>query len=881
MKNLKPFVPHIVAVLIFFVLASVYFAPTFSGYSLSQGDFLTTTGMSQEIKDFRNIEKQDPLWTNSMFGGMPAYQISMQNKSNIFPKIESAFTSSPFGYPIGYLFIAMISFYIMLLCFGVNSWLSIIGSIAFGFASINILYLGNGHVTKIHSIGLLPGIIGGIYYAYRKNMWLGAIIFSIFVCLNISANHIQQTYYFLFLALAIILVEFYRSIKEKLIKSFFRISALLIIAAVIGILPTVSNLLLTNEYAKYTTRGASELTVNKTGLLDSSDKSGLEKNYIKQYSLGYGEVWSVAIPNIKGGASNYLGNFPDKMKNVSAEYQKSIENTPSYWGEQLSTGGAFYFGATIFLLCILGLFFIKDRIKWALLIASILAVILSWKYSSILDIFIDNIPLFNKFRDTKMILLIVQISMPLLALLFLNVLFTQQIDRKKLNYVTIGTIGVFIIFYLMPTVWFSFFSANEISYFDAQLAKYVNNQTVLDQLNQFKSELESVRISIYKGDLMRSILFMLAVGGIIILYSYNKLQKKYVIAILGFLILIDLWVVDKRYLNNEKLNGEYTHWKKEFYRNFPFTPSIADRQILNKEISESPELEIKVNKAISEFKQSEKNNDNVELEKEKLSFTTMNFSTDFRVFTLQDPFSNATVSYFHKSIGGYHGAKLKRYQELIEFRINKEYQTIVSALESNNDTLIRSTFSNKLPTLSMLNTRYIIYNPEAAPLINPSANGSVWFIKEVKFVDNADEEILSLDSINPKITVVIDKRFADQIHHTVKPDITATIELKSYKPNHLEYLSNTSTPQVGVFSEIYYKDGWNAYIDGKLAPYVRANYVLRAMDIPAGSHKIEFKFEPRTYTLGKNISCAGSVLLILFIIGGLFFNYKRKAKLLE
>jgi hypothetical protein len=428
----------------------------------------------------------------------------------------------------------------------------------------------------------------------------------------------------------------------------------------------------------------------------------------------------------------------------------------------------------------------------------------------------------------------------------------------------------------MPSVWFSFTSLYEVSYFDGQLSKYASNPDAVQQLTQFKNELESVRIAIFKSDLLRSLFFMILVGGLIYLLVREKIAKKYFIIILSVLVLVDIWIVDKRYMNNEKVNGEYTHWKKNYQRNNPFVASVADKQILNREINSNPELETKINDAVSKINNS---TDFLETEKEKTTFSTLNFSTNYRVFTLQDPFSNASVSYFHKSIGGYHGAKLKRYQELIDFRLSKELQIIYSALESNNDTLIRNTLINKLPTLSMLNTRYIIYNPDAAPLLNPSANGAAWFVSKIQLVNNADEEILSLDTINPKTTLVVDKRFANQVASSVSFDPSATISQTVFMPNHLKYETNASNPQVVAFSEIYYADGWNAYIDGALSPYVRANYVLRAMNIPSGKHTIEFKFEPKSYTMSKNISYAGTGLLILFIIGSVAYGIKKKLPL--
>ncbi len=870
MKKFSSVIPHLVAVSIFVILSAIYFAPQFNGYSLNQSDISQFIGMSKEISDFRQLEKTDPLWTNSAFGGMPAYQISMNN-TNLLSEIESSLFFKIFNAPFGYLVLGMICFYILLLCFGVSPWLSIIGAVAFGFSSINILYLAGGHNTKVHAIALLPAIIGSIVYAYRKNFRIGSLLLCIFICLHLSANHIQETYYLLFLILAIIIFELYRFFKERRLPAFIKISSFLMLAAILGITPTMSNLLITNEYAKYTNRGKSDLTLSVNQSNDKSELKGLDRNYIKEYSLGYGEIWSLAIPNVKGGASARLGDFKDKLHNVTPGYRDYIANSPSYWGEQRSTGGAFYFGATIFLLFVLGLVFIKDSIKWAFLAVSVLSIFLSWKYSSILDLFIDYMPLFNKFRDTKMILVLLQLSFPLLGLLFLDVLIKNKISFKKLIYTLSATIGLFFLFYLIPSLWFSFFSNYETEDFSKQAIQFPQ---ALQQINQIKFEIEQVRIAIFKADVLRSIFFMLLIAGLIILYTRNIIAKKYFILSIGLLILIDLWMVDKRYLNTDTHSN---HWVKSKDQNTPFTPSVADIQILNQEMKDNQELGETINKKIANIQ-----SDNIEWA--NLAFSTLNFGTNYRVLSLDNPFANASTSYYHKSLGGYHGAKLRRYAELIEFRLNKEYQDLINALKSNNDTIIGNILKNNIRTINMLNTRYIIYNPEAAPIKNTFANGSAWIVKNVKVVKDANEEIKALDSINPTNTAVVDQSFSNLIPNDLKFDSLATINLKLYRPNHLTYESNSRTEQLGIFSEIYYKDGWNAYIDGNISQYFRANYVLRAITIPSGKHTIEFKFEPKTFFLSKKISNAGSILIVIFALGIISYeiwnSYNKTEKVL-
>jgi len=852
MKKLPSFLPHLVAISIFISLSAIYFAPQFNGYSLNQSDISQFIGMSKEIVDYRQMENIDPLWTNSAFCGMPAYQISM-NSTNSLSAVESFIFFNILKSPFSYLVLAMVCFYILLICFEVDPWLSIVGAIAFGFSTILILYLGGGHNTKVHAIAFIPGIIGSLVYAYRKNHRIGGLLLCVFICLHLSANHIQETYYLLFLILAIVLFELYKFYAERRLVSFMRISTFLLLSTILGIIPTTANMLLTNEYGKYTNRGKSDLTISVNQSNDNSEMKGLERNYIKEYSLGYGEVWSLAIPNVKGGAAGRLGDFKGEIDDVSPEYRSNVENTLSYWGEQYSTGGAFYFGATIFLLFVLGMVFIKDRLKWAFFASSILAVLLSWKYSPILDFFINHVPLFNKFRDTKMMLILVQLSFPLLGLLFLNDLIKAPVNKKKLFYTIGATIGIFALFYLLPSLWFNFLSTNEEMVFNKQITQYPQ---AFEQINQFKSEIEKIRIAIFRADVIRSIFFMILISGSIILFIQKKIKQHIFILSIGILVLIDLWMVNKRYLNNDTRSH---HWVKTIDKNMPFKPTVADIEILKSEMAENSTLNKTINQKIA-------NIPDVEFKHLNIAFSTLNFETDYRVLNLENPFISASTSYFHKSLGGYHGAKLKRYEELIVFRINKEYEMLVNALKSNNDTIINNTLRNKIPTLNMLNTKYIIYNNEYAPIKNPYANGPAWIAKEVRFVKDANEEIESLDSTNPLTTAVAEKTFKSLVPSDLKFDSSATIKQKKYSPNHLIYDTYSNQPQVAVFSEIYYKDGWNAYVDGKITNHFRVDYVLRAMTIPAGKHIVEFKFEPKTYYLSKKISYAGSVLIVLFIL---------------
>ncbi len=880
LDKLKSLVPHVIAVVMFIVIAATYFYPQLEGYQLHQSDTDQFIGASKETADYREKFGSEPLWTNSMFGGMPTYQISTIHPNYVTP-IENILILKPLYRPIGYVVLAMISFYILLLCFGVSPWLSIIGAIAFGFASINMLYLGTGHNSKVHAIALLPMVIGSILLAYRKNLWMGAILLSFFLCLQISANHLQMTYYSLFLIGAIVIVELIIHVKNKLYLKFTKTSLVLFAAAIIGILPSFSNLYTTYEYGKYSTRGKSELTISSRSALAQKEApiDALEANYITQYSMGYGEVWSAVIPDVKGGANNYIGNKKEIMKDVNPQFREYIAQYPSYWGEQASSGGAFYFGASIFLLFILGMVFIRDPIKWAFLGASALAVLLSWKYGSILQYFIEHFPWFNKFRDTKMIMILLQISFPFIGLLFVKEMFETQINKKKLLYTLLAVNGLLVLFYILPSTFFDFQSSAEAQSFSNQLSASKGNQEYLNQFNMFVSELENARIAIFKKDVMRSLFFTLFISGLIYFFVAGKVKKNYFIVTLGILVLLDLWIVDKRYLNNDNAGKGYKMWVEKQRSGNPYRASVADNFILNNEVQNNPELGKKIEVAVSEAltKTKEKN---VDIEKEKLTFRELGFATDYRVFTRENPFSNGEISYYHKSIGGYHGAKLKKYDELIGFYLFGELQTIENSLRDSTITneRLNMLLRDSLPVLNMLNTKYIIYSQNTPPLANNTTNGNCWFVKEVKFESSANDEMLSLGKENLRSTAVVNERYKADVQ-VFKYDSTASIKLESYKPNQLVYKSKANTVQVAVFSEIYYPKGWNVYIDGKIASYFTANYLLRAMSVPAGEHKIEFRFEPSSYIIGEKVSVASSILLLMLLLGACGFGiYQMKKK---
>ena len=881
-ENFKKLLPHVVAVVTFIVLTCIYFYPQLEGLKLRQGDTEQAIGMSKEVSDFRAKFGSEPLWTNSAFSGMPTYQISTLHTNYVTP-VSDGFLLKIFSRPIGYILIAMIAFYILLLCFEVGPWISIIGAVAFGLASFFMLYLGAGHNSKVHAIALLPGVIGGLLLAYRKDYKMGSILFSFFLCIQVAANHLQMTYYSMFLIAAIIIVEAVIYFKNKLYLKFIKVSSVVLVAAILGILPSLSNLYTTYEYGKYSTRGKSELTITPPSASTqgkSTSEDALDPDYITEHSFGYGEVWTIAIPDVKGGKQEYIGSRKDAkdiLSNVNPQFKDYVAQSSSYWGEQSFAGGAYYYGATMFILFILGLVFIKDPIKWAFLAVSILAVMLSWKYGGMTQFFIKHFPWFNKFRDAKMMLLLVHISIPFVGMLFVKEMFSRMIDKKKLLYTVLIVNGVFLLFYIMPHTFFDFISASESESFNKQLTAYSSNPGYQEQYGAFIADLESVRVAIFKKDVLRSLFFSLFVSGLVYFFVIGKVKKNLFLGILGVAVLLDLWLVDTRLLNNEQVGNSYKMWvHKQQYSN-PYSASVADNFILNNELAQDPALRGKIDAAVNEALTKVKATD-IDVQKESLTFRELGFATDYRVLFSPNPFSNGEVSYFHKSLGGYNGAKLKKYQELIDFYISNENYAINSAIRDttfNGEKL--ANLLTRIPVLNMLNTKYIIYNPGAVPFVNTNANGNCWFVKDIQFVENADNEMLSLGKVNLKTTAVVNQKFKGEIQQ-VQYDSTASIKLKSCVSNHLVYNSKSSTPQVAVFSEIYYPKGWNVYIDGKKSSYFSANYVLRAMSVPAGEHTIEFKFEPNSYYVGEKISMASSILLILLLLGSIGYAIFKKVK---
>ncbi|MEA3504286.1 MAG: YfhO family protein [Bacteroidota bacterium] len=805
--NFKELLPHIIAITLFLLATLIYVNPVLSGKKVKQGDIVNYRGMSKEITDFRTETGEEPLWTNSMFSGMPAYQISMKYKSNLVKKIDKIFRMS-LPRPADYIFLNFIGFYILLLVLGVNPWLSIVGAFAYTFSSYFFIILEAGHNTKAHAIAYMAPVIAGVLLTYKRKYILGGALTLLFVSLEIVTNHLQITYYLLYILIFIGIAEFVYNFRNKQLPHFFKATAILFAAAIIAIGPNITSLLLTQEYSTDTIRGKSELTSN-----NENKTSGLDKDYATQWSYGKQETLTLMIPNAKGGGSGYMGQSPESLTDTPQQYQQIIAQQNHYWGNQPFTSGPVYVGAIIFFLFILGLLILETRLKWALLAATLLSIFLSWGHNMMwfTDFFLDYIPIYNKFRTVSMTLVIAELCIPLLGILAVQrIIDNPEIISKKRKqfFIALGlTGGVSIILYLLPDTFLTFLSERELTAFASQKA---SNPQSAGQIDIFLDALETARINIFQKDTLRSLFFILVSGGSLYLFSIKKIKTPVLITLLGLFIVIDMWSIDKRYLNNDNFESAR---KVEN----PFSASRADKVILQ-------------------------DND-----------------PNFRVYNLTvSPFNDASTSFFHKSIGGYHGAKLRRYQELIDHHITK----------------------NNPNVLNMLNTKYFIVpdnNRQPHAQYNPNALGHAWFVNNYRIVENADQEIEALNNFNADSTAVIDKRFKTFVDGvTISSTDNATITLKSYAPNKLIYSSNTTQEQLAVFSEIYYKNGWNAYIDGELQPHFRVNYVLRSMVIPKGTHTIEFKFEPQLYTTGENIALGTSILLILLVVGGLGFEVRKK-----
>lgn len=803
---------HLIAVLVFIIASYLYFFPVLEGKVLRANDSTVSKINTKEIQDYRAKYGEEPLWTNSIFSGMPAYLISTKYPGNLIKHADNILRI--FKMPVSVLFLSMLGFYILLLLFGLDPLLAIIGSLAFGLSSFFFQILAAGHNTQAIALAYMPPVIGSVYYAYRKNAIRGALLSAFFLALEIQANHPQITYYGMLCLLVFGIAEFIFAVKNKAVTIFVKTSAILIIPFVIAVGINFASLYTTWEYGKYSIRGKSELTA-----ANKKASSGLDKDYITFWSYGVDETFNMLIPNYKGGSSHPFDRTSETVKvlrqNNAAD---AVNQVNKYWGSQPGTEGPHYIGAVVIFLFVLGLFLVKGPEKWWLLCATALSVMLAWgkNFMFFSNIFIDYFPGYNKFRAVTMTLVIAEFCIPLLGILALRNILNGSVTKneiiKNLKIAAGITAGFILLVLIMPGIAGSFLASYESGYPD-----------------WLKTALISDRKNLLRIDAFRSLIFIILAAAVILGFLYEKLRKNHAILLIGALIVLDLWIIDRRYLNSDRFEQPTTV-------NKTFTPSTADNYIL----------------------------------KDKSYYRVLNLA----VSTFND---NSPTSYFHKSIGGYHGAKMKRYQELIDSSLNLNIEMI--RIVSGKATTVEEfqQVFNHTSALNMLNAKYVIYHPDAPPVLNQNALGNAWFVEKPVMVDNANQEISSLRNFNPSAEAFIDKRFNDKVTRSSYPVVEGeSIELTSYLPNELKYKYSAKEEKLAVFSEIYYPAGWIATIDGKSTDYFRADYVLRSMVLPAGDHEIVFSFKPSSYITGNRISLASSVLLILLIAGYFAFPYIKK-----
>lgn len=830
---IKQLLPHIIAVICFLVVTFTYFSPLLEGKDFPQGDVQHYKGMSRELSEYYHKEGQSSAWTGTMFSGMPAYQIGVWGGSpNFLSYIETPLKALG-GTSAGAVFTGMLMAYILFCLMGVGLIPAILGAVAYSLSSYNIIILEGGHVTKAWTIAYMPLIVAAMAAAFKKKYLLSGLFMALGLALQIKSNHLQVTYYTGLLCLFIYAGLVIDTIRRKDISGLLKSSGAMAVGVAVAVLCNASNIYSNYEMGEESIRGKSELTKPADG---GKQSSGLDKEYAFRWSYGKAETLTLLVPNVYGGVSKPYDDKSESYKvlvNLLQKKQISEQDanmlygrSSEYWGDQPFTQGPVYFGAIICFLFVLGMFLIKNPLKWILFAATVFFIFLSWgrNFEAFNDLFFYYFPLYNKFRAVSQALVIPALTVLVVAVWGIKEFFDENTDRarkQKSLYISFAvTGGLCLLLCIAPGIFFNFTAAGDQQYGLSIINEYY--QTIIQQ-----------RKDMLTADALRSLVFIALAFVVLILTIVIKGDKKkpasYALVVLLILITVDLWGVDKRYLNNDNFKP-----KTAYNVNQPFTITNADKVILQDQ------------------------------------------SPSYRVLNLNDPFNDSRTPYFHKSIGGYHAAKLKRYQELIDYRITDELKNIYGSFNTQNIDSISASFKANR-TLNMLNAKYIIFNTEQPPLENPYAMGNAWFVSEFSFVDNADQEIASLNTIDPAKTAVLDKKFEPGLSgFSIVPDSTATIVLTEYKPDKVVYKTTAQNEQLAVFSEIYYEKGWEAFVDGKPAPHLRADWTLRAMRIPAGNHEIEFKFIPAGYNTAANITTASTGLLVLVLIGSMIFGFYRK-----
>lgn len=869
-ERFKKHLPDLIAIVAFIIISFIYFAPAvIDGRVISQHDSLAAIGQGQEQREF--MERNDgerTRWNISMFSGMPSYQMSpTYNSSKPLDAAKKVYSLFLPEY-VYLLFIMMLGFYLLMRAFKASPLISALGAIAWTFSSYFFILISAGHLWKFITLAYIPPTIAGLVYVYRKKYVLGGLLFMIFVAFQISSNHFQMSYYFLFVMLFMVIAFFVEALRKKELADFFKATGILLIAGIIGVSANLSNLYHTYEYSKETMRGKSELTHHSDG---NRTDDGLERDYITAWSYGIGETWTLLVPNTKGGASVPFSENERAMSNARPEYQQIYQQIGQYWGDQPGTSGPVYVGAFILALFVLGLFIVKGPVKWALLAATVFSILLSWgrNFMGLTDFFIDFIPMYNKFRAVSSILVIAEFTIPLLAVLALKELITKPEglrSKRKPLYISLGVTGGFaLLFAIAPKVFFSsFISASEMQAFAQALPP--------EHIQPFLSNLTDMRVSVFTADAWRSF-FIIAIGAVMLwLFLEKKFKVQWLVAGIIVLCLVDMWGVNKRYLNDSDFINK-TDQQQMFSR------TATDEYILQDTTK---------------------------------YYRVLNMATS--------TFNDGVTPYWHNTIGGYHAAKLRRYQDLIDVHISGEMMALQQDI-FNTQGQLDSVDANSFKVINMLNTKWVIMPAQdgsTLPVENPHAMGNAWFVDRITFVDNADEEIAALTNIDLKNEAVAHKEFesvlegfdldaipqpvsvqpdSDQsnanqsiqdqstlLHSEIaqpsldQPAPQSTIKLVDYDSDYLIYEVDAIKDELAIFSDVYYPKGWQVSIDGEPAEMIRANYILRALAIPAGAHKVQFRFEPQSIKTTDGIAYA-ALLIMLFTLIYLIYRRVRTEKL--
>lgn len=803
--SFKKLIPHVVVLVLFVVAALVYFSPVLQGDTIYQSDIAQYTGMAKQQKDFKLQTCQETYWTNSAFGGMPTYQLGARYPNNIIKKIDLTLRFLP--RPADYLFLYLMSMYILLLVLKIDYKLAFLGALAFGFSTYLIIILGVGHNAKAHAIAYMPLVLSGIILTFRGKYFYGFVLTAIAMGLELVANHFQMTYYLLLLVGCLGVAYLIDAYRKKQLKHYATALGVLVLAVIFSLGFNATNIMATQEYAAQSTRGKSELTINPDGSPKEAG-AGLDFDYITEYSYGRAETFNLLVPRFMGGGSGepFPGNSKaaDELKKLgvpATDVNQILRQIPMYWGQQPIVEAPAYVGAAVLFLALLGLFLVKGRMRWWLVAGFVLSLLLSWgkNFEFLTQFFIDFVPLYDKFRAVSSIQVLIELILPILAVVGLHQYFNDfaaKESKKKALMYSAGVLGLLLLaFIAIPGVLFDFTSP-----YDGQISEAFGEQGpyIMDSVRED-------RIAVLRADAIRSLLLILAAAAVLYALLVNKLKETVAIAILAGIVLFDLVGIDRRYVNSEDFVDARIMER-------PFEPNGADIQILK----EDPD-------------------------------------DHFRVYDLTTgPFSSGRASYFHNALGGYHGAKLGRIQDMDAFYLSR----------------------GNIGVLNMLNVRYLLQygeNGGAYAQRNPYANGNAWFVNTIEIVPDANQEILRLDSLDTKRVALVNASFEAQLSKKqFVVDSTAGIAVTKVAPNHIEYKSNNANEGLAVFSEIYYQPGWKATIDGQEAQHIRANYLLRAMEIPAGEHTVTFTFEPEVVNKGSKWSL---IAMIVFVLGILIFGF--------